>query len=142
MTKRPLLLTLALAATLTTGLNGCTQGTATPTPSPTADSQDVAEAEARENTCVDGFAWMTFGDGENDEKSLPDGCDTVVVQGDGGTLTTGDARVVVVMGNDVTVHAGAVEQVDLEGDDNTVTHDGSHEVALNTEGEGNTVTAG
>ena len=56
-------------------------------------------SDATTDACVDGFAWMTFHDGDPSEKSLPGGCDTVVVAGADGTLHSGPARVVVVMGS-------------------------------------------
>ena len=98
-------------------------------------------SDATTDACVDGFAWMTFHDGDPSEKSLPGGCDTVVVAGADGTLHSGPARVVVVMGSGNHVEVETVAQVDVEGADNEVVHGGDAEPIVNTDGAGNVVTA-
>nr|WP_228507447.1 DUF3060 domain-containing protein [Frigoribacterium sp. VKM Ac-2530] len=72
---------------------------------------------------------------------MPDGCDTIVVTGDGGTLTAGPTNVVFVTGSDNSIDVETLAQADLDGDRNAVTHGGTAEPVLNTDGTGNTVTA-
>jgi hypothetical protein len=96
---------------------------------------------ATTDACVDGFAWMTFHDDDPSEKSLPSGCDTVVVAGADGTLHSGPARVVVVMGSGNHVEVETVTQVDVEGVDNEIVHDGDTDPVVNVDGTGNVVTA-
>lgn len=98
-------------------------------------------ADATTDACVDGFAWMTFHDDDPSEKSLPGGCDTVVVAGTDGTLHSGPARVVVVMGSGNHVDVETVAQVDVEGADNEIVHGGDSDPVVNTDGTGNVVTA-
>lgn len=98
-------------------------------------------SDAPTDACVDGFAWMTFHDDDPSEKSLPGGCDTVVVAGADGTLHSGPARVVVVMGARNHVEVETVTQVDVEGVDNEIVHGGDAEPIVNTDGAGNVVTA-
>ena len=98
-------------------------------------------SDATTDACVDGFAWMTFHDDDPTEKSLPGGCDTVVVAGADGTLHSGPARVVVVMGARNHVEVETVTQVDVEGVDNEIVHGGDTEPIVNTDGTGNVVTA-
>ena len=98
-------------------------------------------SDATTDACVDGFAWMTFHDDDPSEKSLPGGCDTVVVAGVDGTLHSGPARVVVVMGARNHVEVETVTQVDVEGVDNEVVHGSDSDPVVNTDGTGNTVTA-
>ena len=98
-------------------------------------------SDATTDACVDGFAWMTFHDDDPTEKSLPGGCDTVVVAGADGTLHSGPARVVVVMGARNHVEVETVTQVDVEGVDNEIVHGGDAEPIVNTDGAGNVVTA-
>lgn len=138
MTPKRLLLTLALTGALATAVAGCTSAS-DDSPRPTSTSSPTAAAPA-DDTCVDGVAWMQFDEGGETEKSLPDGCDTIVVNGNGGTVTAGPAKVVVFMGDGNTVTVDSVDQVDAEGDDNTVRHGGDNEPVLNTDGAGNTVT--
>ena len=110
-------------------------------PAPGGPTEAPFVADAETDTCVDGFAWMTFHDDDPSEKSLPGGCDTVVVAGADGTLHSGPARVVVVMGARNHVEVGTVAQVDVEGADNEIVHDGDSDPVVNTDGTGNTVTA-
>ena len=98
-------------------------------------------SDATTDACDDGFAWMTFHDDDPSEKSLPGGCDTVVVAGADGTLHSGPARVVVVMGARNHVEVETVTQVDVEGVDNEIVHGGDAEPIVNTDGAGNVVTA-
>ncbi|TDT63036.1 DUF3060 domain-containing protein [Frigoribacterium sp. PhB116] len=98
-------------------------------------------SDATTDACVDGIAWMTFHDDDPSEKSLPGGCDTVVVAGVDGTLHSGPARVVVVMGSGNHVEVETVAQVDVEGVDNEVVHGSDSDPVVNTDGTGNTVTA-
>lgn len=139
MTPKRLLLTLALTGALATTVAGCTSASDN-SPSPTPTSTTTAAAPA-DDTCVDGVAWMQFDEGGETEKTLPDGCDTIVVNGNGGTVTAGPAKIVVFMGNDNTVTVDSVDQVDAEGNNNTVHHGGDNEPVLNTDGEGNTISA-
>lgn len=138
MTPKRALLTLALTGALATALAGCTSTSDDkPTPTPTATS--TPGAAPADDTCVDGVAWMQFDEGGETEKTLPDGCDTIVVNGNGGTVTAGPAKVVVFMGNDNTVTLESVDQIDAEGNNNIVHHGGDNEPTLNTDGDGDTV---
>ena len=139
MTPKRLLLTLALTGALATAVAGCTSAS-DDSPRPTSTSSPTAAAPA-DDTCVDGVAWMQFDEGGETEKSLPDGCDTIVVNGNGGTLTAGPANVVFVTGSDNSIDVETLAQADLDGDRNAVTHGGTTEPVLNTDGTGNTVTA-
>ncbi|WP_285063861.1 DUF3060 domain-containing protein [Frigoribacterium sp. ME-P-080] len=156
MTTTSTLISLVTAVALGAGLAGCTSASSTsdPGPSPTMTStttappaggpsiagSDSTATEPADDTCVDGFAWMQFGDGEPRTKSLPDGCDTVIVNGSDAELTLGPTRVVVVMGDRNTVDVPRVDQVDAMGDDNTIRLDDDLQPLLNTDGTGNVVT--
>ena len=103
MTKTSLFTTIALTGALAGLLAGCSSSDEpAPTPTPTAD------AAPADDTCVDGVAWMQFDESGETEKSLPEGCATIVVNGNGGTLTAGPADTLVIMGNDNTVDLGTV----------------------------------
>lgn len=142
MKTTSLLTTLALTGALTAALAGCTSGgDASPSPSPTDTPAAAADAGQPDDVCTDGIAFITFTDGEGMTKALPNGCDTIVVNGDGGTLTAGPAKVVFVTGSDNTIDVDALAQADLDGDRNAVTHGGGGEPVLNTDGTDNTVTA-
>ncbi|MGY3263171.1 DUF3060 domain-containing protein [Frigoribacterium sp. 2355] len=152
MTTTSTLIALVTAVALGAGLAGCTSESATTdrSPSPTSASPATAPssdspsaegaADAADDTCVDGFAWMQFGDGEPRAKALPNGCDTVIVNGSDAVLALGPTRVVVVLGDRNTVDVPHVDQVDAMGDDNTVRLDHDIQPVLNTDGTGNVVT--
>lgn len=135
--KKTLLLPLTLAAALGLALVGCTSpdaDRAEPTPDPTPSTQVAAP----DDECVDGVAFMDLTDGV--DKELPDGCETVVVIGEGGSLTLGPVTTLSLMGNGTTVEADTVTRVELGGDDNVVTHTGDAPEQVG-DGTGNTVTA-
>ena len=156
MPQTSTLATLVTAAALGSVLVGCTSASSAidrspsssttspataPSPGgPSAEGGVSTAADPAENTCVDGFAWMQFVDGEPRAKSLPDGCDTVIVNGSDAVLTLGPTRVVVVLGDRNTVDVPHVDQVDAMGDDNTVRLDHDMQPVLNTDGTGNVVT--
>jgi hypothetical protein len=135
MKKTPLL-PLTLAGVLGLALAGCTSSDADrvePSPTPT-----TTQAAAPDDQCVDGVAFMDLTDGG--EKELADGCETVVVIGEGGTLTLGPVTTLSLMGNGTTIEADTVTRVELGGNDNTVTHTGDAPEQVG-DGTGNTVTA-
>ena len=147
------LVSLAAVAAALAVLVGCaaveppassgTTAAASTTPPTSAGDRTAAPfvSDAPTDACVGGFAWMTFHDDDPSEKSLPGGCDTVVVAGADGTLHSGPARVVVVMGARNHVEVETVTQVDVEGVDNEIVHGGEAEPIVNTDGAGNVVTA-
>jgi len=154
-TTSTLMFSLVTAVALGAGLAGCTSASSTvdrgpsvttsTTTAPSAGGpspagSDSTAAGPADDTCVDGFAWMQFGDGEPRSKTLPDGCDTVIVNGSDAELTLGPTRVVVVMGDRNTVDVPHVDQVDAMGDDNTIRLDHDPQPVLNTDGTGNVVT--
>jgi hypothetical protein len=137
MTKTSLFTTIALTGALAGLLAGCSSSDEpAPTPTPTT----TADAAPADDTCVDGVAWMQFDESGETEKSLPEGCATIVVNGNGGTLTAGPADTLVIMGNDNTVDLGTVGQIDLEGTGNTITHTTDADPVVNTDNDTNTVT--
>jgi len=155
MTKTSTLITLVTAVALGSVLAGCASTSSTidpgpsatttspsPMPSPSGPSLEgsASTTAPADDTCVDGFAWMQFGDGEPRTKTLPGGCDTVIVNGDDAELTLGPTRVVVVMGDRNTIDVPRVDQVDAMGDDNTIRLDDDLQPLLNTDGTGNVVT--
>ena len=156
MTKTSTLITLVTTFALGTSLAGCTSTSSTidrgpsttttsasTTPSPNDPSLEGSASTAAgpaDDTCADGFAWMQFGDGEPRTKTLPDGCDTVIVNGSDAELTLGPTRVVVIMGDRNTVDVPRVDQVDAMGDDNTIRLDHDLQPLLNTDGTGTVVT--
>jgi len=156
MTTTSTLISLVTAVALGSVLAGCTSTSSTIdrdpsatttspslTPSPTSPSLEGSASTAAgpaDDTCVDGFAWMQFGDDEPRTKTLPDGCDTVIVNGSDAELILGPTRVVVVMGDRNTVDVPRVDQVDAMGDDNTIRLDDDLQPLLNTDGTGNVVT--
>jgi hypothetical protein len=134
---------LAGCAAVEPSASSGTTTAASTTPPTSAGDRTAAPfvSDATTDACVDGFAWMTFHDDDPSEKSLPGGCDTVVVAGADGTLHSGPARVVVVMGARNHVEVEVVTQVDVEGVDNEIVHGGGAEPIVNTDGAGNVVTA-
>ena len=134
---------LAGCAAVEPPASSSTTAAASTTPPTSAGDRTAAPfvSDATTDACVDGFAWMTFHDGDPSEKSLPGGCDTVVVAGADGTLHSGPARVVVVMGARNHVEVETVTQVDVEGVDNEIVHDRDSDPVVNTDGTGNVVTA-
>jgi hypothetical protein len=153
MTTTSTLIALVTTVALGAGLVGCTSESATTDrgPSPTSVSPSAAPsssspsaegaADPTDDTCVDGFAWMQFGDDEPRTKTLPGGCDTVIVNGSDATLTLGPTRVLVVMGDRNTVDAPRLDQVDAMGDDNTVRLEDDTDPVVNTDGTRNVVTS-
>ncbi|KQO45082.1 MULTISPECIES: DUF3060 domain-containing protein [unclassified Frigoribacterium] len=156
MTTTSTLISLVTAVALGAGLAGCTSASSTSDPGPSATTTSTTTApppggpstaggdstatDPADDTCVDGFAWMTFGDDELRTKTLPDGCDTVIVDGSDAELTLGPTRVVVVMGDRNTVDVPRVDQVDAMGDDNTIRLEADTDPVLNTDGTGNVIT--
>lgn len=135
MTKKTLLLPLTVTAALGLALTGCTSSV---DPDETPTSTPTTQAAAPDDQCVDGVAFMDLTDGG--EKELADGCETVVVIGEGGTLSLGPVTTLSLMGNGTTVEADTVTRVELGGNDNTVTHTGAAPEQVG-DGTGNTVTA-
>jgi hypothetical protein len=127
---------LLLALTACTSTDGSTDEPTSTTPTPTAVGQP-------DNECVEGIAYLQFTE-ETTELSMPDGCGTVIVLGDGGTADIGPVDDLGVMGDGNTVDVDSVGRLDLTGDDNTITHGGAAPEILGDEtdtGTGNTVTA-
>ncbi|MFJ2356472.1 DUF3060 domain-containing protein [Frigoribacterium sp. NPDC087798] len=151
MTTTSTLISLVTAVALGAGLAGCTSASSTSDPGPSATTTapppggpstaggDSTATDPADDTCVDGFAWMQFGDDEPRTKTLPGGCDTVIVNGSDAELALGPTRVVVVMGDRNTVDVPRVDQVDAMGDDNTIRLDHDLQPLLNTDGTGNVV---
>ncbi|WP_235491226.1 DUF3060 domain-containing protein, partial [Frigoribacterium sp. Leaf164] len=137
---------LATAAAVLLAVTACTTTTvSTDDPSgaaTTAESSPTAEGQP-DNECVDGIAYMQFTD-ETTELSLPDGCGTVFVLGDGGTADLGPVGDLGVMGNGSTIRVESVGRLDLTGNDNTIEHGGDAPEILGEEAEngtGNSVVA-
>lgn len=126
-------------------LAGCTSdGDAAPTASPTTTATAQAEVGQPDNECVDDIAYLQFTETDT-ELSLPEGCNTVIVLGDGGTATVGPVGDLALMGNGNSITVESVERIDFTGNDNMVTHGGDAPEILGDEtnsGTGNTATAG
>jgi hypothetical protein len=136
--KTPLATALAGLALLA-ALTGCT--TAAPENTETATATPTGQPD---NECVDGVAYLQFTETDKD-LSLPDGCASVVVLGDGGTASVGPVDDLTVMGNGNTITADTIHRVAPAGNDNTITYTGDAPETLGddtTNGTGNTITAG
>jgi len=135
---------LATTAGLLLALTACTTADTGDAPSGAATPAETIPAAAGEpDECVDGIAYLAFTE-ETTELSLPDGCSTVLVLGDGGTAEIGPVDDLSVMGNGATITVESVGRLELTGNDNTVTHGGDAPEMLGDEettGTGNTVTA-
>ncbi|MET4053252.1 hypothetical protein ABID81_002628 [Frigoribacterium sp. PvP054] len=137
MTTKPLLATALAGLALLGALTGCTSTPDTADPLPTPTGQP-------DNECVDGIAYLQFTETDTD-LSLPEGCSTVIVLGDGGTATLGPVDDLSVMGDGNTVTLDSVHRIDPTGNDNTITYGGDAPEILGddtTNGTGNTITAG
>lgn len=138
MSRRPIRTSSALALVALAGLalTACSSDDASPRPTSTPTSE---LSTVTYNECVDGAANIYL---EGDEKTyaLPEACEGVNVITSDATITLADVSTLVVEGDGNTVTVDTPSVVAFQGSNNSVTYTGDAP-QVDDLGEGNTVQA-